>query len=146
MKIIQLIKSQNTEQSKELIKQYALFERLIQEMNKKELPSNIVSSVNHAIEQTNSFIGTNKELLKHLIKTQSEILEFIEQELKIVPKNRYASFGLLIGMGVFAGFSGPVFGMGLEIGIPLGMLIGLAIGLILDKKAKEKGKQMNLEI
>ncbi|MGQ1889985.1 hypothetical protein ACT29H_06045 [Thermophagus sp. OGC60D27] len=83
----------------------------IQELIKKELSSNIVNAVNQSIEAINSFSGSKKDLLKQMEKEQSKILELIGEELKLAPKYYYPKMGMVIGMGRFAVFSGPVFGI-----------------------------------
>ena len=62
MKITQLEKRPNIGQDKKLNDKFTHFEKLINELKKKEIPSDIVSSINQYIEEVNSFLGSNKEL------------------------------------------------------------------------------------
>ena len=152
MEIKVLIKRPNVEQDKKLKKSYAIFENLIGELKKKQIPAEILDSINQDIEEINSFSGSPKELRKRIIKSQSNILKLIDKELKLVPKNFYRNRWLAIGMSAFGIPLGVAFGASLNnmaflgIGIPIGMAIGIAVGAGMDKKALEEGRQLNLEI
>jgi len=142
----------NIEQDKKLTNKYVYFEKLIDELKKREMPSEIVNSINQNIEEINSFSGSNKDLRKQIRKSQSNILKLIEKELKLVQKNLYRNRWMAIGMTVFGVPLGMAFGASLDnmaflgIGIPIGMVIGMAIGAGMDKKAFEEGRQIDLEI
>ncbi|MFK5855450.1 MAG: hypothetical protein QM503_04915 [Bacteroidota bacterium] len=118
----------NIEQNKKLTNKYVYFGKLIDELKKREMPSEIVKSVNQDIEDINSFSGSNKDLQKQIRKSQSKILKLIEKELKLVPKNLYRSRWMALGMSAF--------------GIPF----GVAFGVSLDNMAFEEGRQIDLEI
>jgi len=57
---------------------------------------------------------------------------------------------MVLGMSVFGMPLGVAYGsvmgnMGLlGLGLPIGMCIGMAVGAMLDKKAKEKGNQLEV--
>ena len=142
----------NIEQDKKLTNKYVYFEKLIDELKRREMPSEIMNSINQNIEDINSFSGSNKDLRKQIRKSQSNILKLIEKELKLVPKNLYRTRWMAIGMSVFGVPLGMAFGASLDnmaflgIGIPIGMVIGMAIGAGMDKKAFEEGRQIDLEI
>ena len=152
METKELDKRPNIDQDKKLTAAYAYFETLLIELKKKEIPSEIASSINVDIQELNSFSGSNIDLLKQLKKRQSSIFKLLEKELKLVPKNLYRNRWLVIGMSVFGIPFGLLFGISLGnmafigIGIPLGMVIGIAIGTGMDKKAFEEGKQLDIEI
>ena len=151
MDIKELDKRPNIEQEKKLNNRYIYFEKLIDELKKKDLPLEIVKSVNKNIEEVNSISGSNKELRQQIRKSQSNIFKLIEKELKIIPKNLYRNRWMAIGMTAFGVPLGVVFGSSLGnngllgIGIPIGMVIGMAIGAGMDKKAFEEGRQLDLE-
>ena len=121
-------------------------------MNKKELPDDLISTINKGIEEINSFSASDKELRKFIKKTQSRIVKLIEKELKLVPLNHYRNTWLAIGMSAFGIPLGVAFGTSLGnmeyigIGLPIGMAIGIAVGTEMDKKAFKEGKQLDLEI
>jgi len=152
MEINNLNKKPNPEQNKKLTKKVDYFEKLINEINKKDLPSEIVNSVNDEIKQLNSFSGSDKELLKLFRKVQSTILKLLEKELKLVTKNHYRNRWLAIGMAglgipIGAALGASVGNMSLiGLGMILGMIFGITIGMGMDKKAKESGKQLDVEI
>jgi hypothetical protein len=152
MEIKELKKTPSIDQNKKLISAYAQFDKLLTELKKKELPEEIVKYINTGIDQINSFSKPEKELRKHIRKTQSGILKLIEKELKLVTKNHYRKTWLAVGMAAFGIPLGVAFGtsignMGLlGIGLPIGMVIGMAIGSGMDKKAVESGRQLDLEI
>jgi hypothetical protein len=142
----------NIENEKKIGNRFADVEKLINELKKKEIPLEIIDSINLYIDEINSFSGSNENLSKQLKKVQCVILKLIEKELKLVRKNHYLTMWLAIGMAAFGIPFGVAFGVSLGnmaflgIGLPLGMSVGIAIGAAMDKKAAEKGKQLDLEI
>ena len=152
MDVNTLNKRTNIEQHKELSRKYAAFERLIVELNKREIPSAIVVIINKDIDHINSFSGTNRDLLRQLGKAESEILKLIERELKLVTKNHYRKEWLALGMAAFGLPLGAAWGMlignmaFLAIGLPIGMAIGVAFGSVKDKKAYRNGKQLDVDM
>lgn len=150
MEITQLEKRPNIEQDKKLNDKFAHFEKLINELKKKEIPSDIVSSINQNIEEVNSFLGTNKDFRVQIRKSQDRILKLINKELKLVPKNfyrfRWMSMGISIfgvPLGVILGSSTGIWGL-FGVGLPIGVIIGMAIGAGMDKKAFKEGRQLDI--
>ncbi len=152
MEIKKIKKRPDIEQHKKLTNKYIDFEKLISELNKKEIPPEIVNSINQDIEEINSFVGSNNELLKRLRKAQSKIIILIEKEVKLVTKNHYRNKWMAVGMAAFGIPFGAAFGAisgnmaFIGIGIPIGMAIGIAIGTAMDKKAFENGNQLDVEM
>lgn len=152
MEIKKLTVKEHIENDKKLSRLYSQFNKLCEELNKKELPYDLVDSINLKIDVINSFSGSNSDLLKQIRKTQAEILMVIEKELKLVTKNHYFKFWLAIGMTVFGIPLGVVFGTSLGnmafigIGIPIGLVLGIFVGTAMDKKAFEEGRQLEIEI
>jgi len=150
--VFELHKRPSIEQSKKLTNMYIDFERLIAELKKRDLPSEIAHAINQQLDEINSFSGSNKDLIKFLRKAQLNILKLIEKELKLLPKNHYRNMWMAIGMAAFGIPFGVAFGASLgnmafiAIGIPIGMAIGIGIGTGLDKKAFNRGNQLDLEI
>lgn len=151
MGIDKLNKRSSIEENKRLNTKYVQFEKLISELEKRELPNEIINSINEHIKKINSISHAERELKKQLRKSQTEILKLIEKELKLVTKNQYRNIGLAIGISMGTTF-GVVFGatsdnMGfIGMGMPIGMAIGIAIGTVMDKKAKDSGNQLDLEV
>lgn len=152
MEIQEFNKRPSIESNKKLANKYVNFEKMMNELRKKEIPSEIVNSINQDIEEINSFSGSDAALLKLLRKTQSNLLKLIEKELHLVTKNHYRNMWLAVGMSAFGIPFGVVFGVSLGnmafigIGLPIGMAIGIGIGIAKDKKAFENGNQLDVEI
>ncbi len=152
MELIELVKREDIEPDKKLATKYHNFEKLIVELKKRQIPPEIAEQLNRYFETINRFAGTNQALLKHLRNTQPKILNLLDTKLKLATKNYYRQKWLAIGLSVIGVTFGAVFGAIMKnmaflgIGIPIGMLIGLAIGINLDKKAFEKGTQLDVRM
>lgn len=137
---------------KKLNKQFTSLEKLIKELNKRDLPTEVSESINSNIKDVNDFTGSNRNLKKEIRKSKNTILRTLETVLKLVPKNHYMVRWMSIGLGAFGVPMGVVFGaiMGnmalLGVGIPIGMVIGMAIGMGMDKKALDEGRQLDMEL
>lgn len=131
---------------------YNQFERLILEIRKKKLPEEIAFVINRHITQLNSVEDIGKTLRNEIRKEQSKIVSVLAQKLKIVPINYFRKTWFVLGMTVFGIPIGAAFGLSLNnmaflgIGLPIGMSIGLAIGARMDNKAKEEGRQLDIEL
>jgi len=131
---------------------YEQFERLVLEIKKKKLPEEIELVINKHITQLNSITDTNKILRNEIRKEQSKIVGMLAQKLKIVPINYFRKSWFVLGMTVFGIPIGAAFGLSLNnmaylgIGLPVGMSIGLAMGSRMDNKAKEEGRQLDIEL
>lgn len=149
------IKSLNSrpgiEANKKLKGRFILFEAILNELKKKEIPDEIITVINGQIDEVNAAPDVEKELRMKLKKSQTTILKLIEKELKLVTINHYRNTYLAVGLALGVAF-GSAFGASLGnmafmgVGLPIGMAIGIAIGTQKDKEAKENGKQLDLEI
>ena len=101
MTIKDLLKDPSIEQHKKLNNKFNDFEKLINALKKRDIPSEIVDSINGDIDEINAFSGSHKELLRHLRKTQFNLLKLIEKELKLVTKNHYRNMWMAVGMAAF---------------------------------------------
>ena len=148
----ELQKRSSIVENKKLSRSYSQFEKLLEELRKKEIPEKIISSINTNIDQLNSVSGSEKEFKKQLFKTRGAIILLLEKELKIVTKNHYRNSYLAIGMAVIGVPLGVILGIFLDnmgligIGLPFGMVIGMLIGANMDKKAFVAGKQIDLDM
>lgn len=137
---------------KKLTDKAANFQQLIDELNKKEIPEPIATSINNDIDALNGFSGSTRDMLSLYTKKQATILKTLEKELKLVPKNHYRNLWLALGMSAFGLPIGVAFGISmgnlglLGIGLPIGLGIGVVLGTSLDKKAKDAGKQIDVEL
>lgn len=142
----------NSEQNnKKLLGAYQKMQRLIQALEKKEIPTENLIVINADIELINSFSGTEKKLIQILKKTNSKIITFVEKELQFVIKQHYRSLGIVFGMfagTMFSSISGSIgimdIGTSTGMGILVGMVIGIIVGSYLDVKAEKNGLQLDL--
>lgn len=131
---------------------YEQFEQLILEIKKKKLPHEIELVINKHITQLNSVTDSNKTLRSQIRKEQSKIVGMLAQKLKLVPINYYRKTWLVLGMTAFGLPFGAAlaFSIGnmafLGVGLPVGLSIGLAKGTKMDNKAKEEGRQLDIEL
>lgn len=143
--IIEKLKIRNTiDQDKRLTKAVLKMQNLIEALNKKETPEEVVSTINKDIRLLKPFSGTDKEVRKTIRRTHSKILKLVEKELKWVPKNHYRTIWLAIGLAAFGIPLGAAFS-NLGLGIPLGIVFGMVVGSQMDKKAKKEGRQLDIE-
>lgn len=151
MNRIELKERQDNSGNNKLSRIYDQLGELLKELKKKELPHQIIESVNQDVEELNSTTLTSNELRKLVKQKQTKILKLVEGELKITQKNYYRnlwfSLGMTFGAGIGVSFGITIGNMGLlGIGIPIGMVIGIAVGSAMDKKAFEEGRQLDVEI
>ena len=139
-------------QDKKTSLKFEIFQQLINELNKKDIPVAMVASISQDIKEINKFAGSDKETLGLLKKKQESILKMLEKELKFVTINHNRNLWLAPGISAFGLPIGVAFGLSLGnlgllgIGLPIGMGIGVALGSFLDKKAKAAGKQLEVEL
>lgn len=152
MKFIQLQQPPGVVENDEPKKFYRQFENLLAELDKKDLPNEVIDAINNAIEELNGYNASEKKLRMAYWKKQNSIIQLLEKQLKLVPKNHYrkrwlalgmTTFGIPIGLGIGAGLDNMAY---LGIGILIGLAIGIAVGNQMDKKAEKEGRQLDLEI
>ncbi len=149
---IKTLNKKSSKTNEKLANKLAGLEKLFLELCKREIREDITTAINQNIDTINSFSGIEKELLKYLRKVQPKILQLIEKELKLVPKNYYRQKWLAIGLSVFGISFGVAFGAAygnmafIGIGLPIGMAMGIAIATSMDKKAFEAGNQLDVEL
>ncbi|MDF0714797.1 hypothetical protein PY092_01435 [Muricauda sp. 334s03] len=131
---------------------YEQFERLVVEIKKKKLPEEIELAINKHITQLNLVADTGKPLRNKVRKEQSKIVGILAQKLKVVPISYFRKTWFVLGMTIFGVPIGVALGSSLGnnaflgIGLPAGMSIGLALGTRMDNKAKEEGRQLDIEL
>lgn len=152
MEIINLIKRDDVMGSKRAIVLYRFFEKLIDELRKRQIPQQVIVSINMEIQSINAYKGTAKSYLRHLEGVRSRLLPILDKRLKLVPRNYYRNFWMVMGISVFGLPIGLIFGnlignMGmLAIGLPIGMVLGIVVGDQLDKRAFKSGNQLDVEV
>lgn len=138
--------------NEKLARSYHHLQALIRELYQKAAAKDLDPIVMPEVESLNALPQDvkEKELGSAINKSQAKILEKVEKELKIVPREYYQNQWLAIGMAAFGIPMGVVFAMALgnmaffAIGLPLGLALGLANGQRLDAKAKDEGRQLEL--
>lgn len=139
----------NTEKIKNI---YFQFDAILENISKKKLSETVIKEINSQIETVNATQLNGAELQKYLKKMQTEMLKYLEREMKMVPKNYYRSVWIGVGMAAFGLPLGSVFGLLLDnigflgLGLPIGLAIGAALGSSMDKKAQTEGRQIDVEI
>jgi hypothetical protein len=152
MKINELKQRAEIDQNTKSKEAYLQFEKLLNELRKKELPDATIEKINRNVEEVNSVADSGKTFRKKTRENQTRIIKTLEKEQKIVPKNYYRNIWMAIGMAAFGLPIGVAFGAALEnmaflaIGLPIGMTIGIGVGARMDKKALSEGRQLDIEI
>lgn len=152
MELLNIERLEIPQESKKLERLYSSFDSLINDLRNREIPDEIINSINEKTSSINSSAKEKKILISIIRKSIFTILNLLEKELNLVPRNHYQKKWLAIGMAVFGIPLGVAFGAGLSnmafigIGIPLGMAIGIGVGTAMDSRAKEKGKQLDIEM
>lgn len=131
-------------------KELKFLDNLIKELNSREIPDGILKRIDTKIAFLNNTSTLNKDYKKAVKATKREILKWLEKELKLVPRNYYATiwtslgmsaFGLPIGTALFAITDNPAF---IGVGLPIGLGMGSMHGASLDKKAEAEGRVLKL--
>jgi hypothetical protein len=151
MNIESINRRKDAGQNQKLAKAYSKFEGLREALNIKNLPESNIAEINEDIHRVNTFLGSEKELIKLLKKTYTAILAYVGKELNLVSKIHYQQLWMVYGM--FAGilvstisfnFFQTDFWSLQALGLPMGMLFGLLAGRNRDIKAKNDGLQLNV--
>ena len=152
MTLIELKNRQDVANDHKLSKLYTQFGELLNELKKRELPEQVILTINACVEQVNSSSLSAKELKKLVKQQQASVLKLVQKELNLVPKNYYQTLGIALGMSGLGVPMGVAFGLSmgnmglLGLGLPIGLGLGVAIGSRLDKKALNEGRQLNVEV
>lgn len=151
MKTEYLIRSENSIQNLKLLVAYQKLEDLFDALDKKEMDEEHLLFINSEIKLLNLFAGSDKDLIKHLKKSYTRILSFIEKELKLVRKHHYQNKWMVFGMvgGVFISYLFKAIDYSatwnsIGFAISMGLIAGLLAGKNRDKKAKSLGQQLEL--
>ncbi|MEX1189062.1 MAG: hypothetical protein WED33_07375 [Bacteroidia bacterium] len=152
MEIIELKNWENNSDDSKFTKIYSQFSELLKELRRKDLSENVIESINQDLAEVNASQTEAKQLRKLISKKQTKIIQLLEKELKITPKNYYRVQWMILGMPIFGIPFGIALGLSinnfaiLAAGLPMGMGIGIALGSRMDKKAADEGRQLDFEI
>ena len=136
-------------EKQEFVKQ---FQALIDHLDSRDLPAEVVETINGKIEGLNSFSGSSAALLKKSKIIRKQILDLLQKRLGLVPENYHTTLWMALGMSAFglplgivvSTLSGSAAFIG--IGLMFGVAGGLAIGTSLDKKARAENKVLNVKL
>jgi len=142
MTIEKLRHIEGIEDNKRLCKAYKRMQALIDALSKREVPNEMLNTINLDIQTINKFSGTQTELRKCLRKSYSKSLKLLEKELGWVTKDHYRNLWMSIGVALGVAFSASFDNNG--IGLIIGLAVGITVGINLDKKAASEGKQLDL--
>jgi hypothetical protein len=152
MRIKNLQRRKGTEKNKKLNKAYNKMQSLIEALDKKEIPSPELVSINERIDLINSFNGSEKDLIKILKKTYIFILTYIEKNLKLVLTHHFRAlwlfYGTLAGVvltSIFTNFDFLSINGLAGIILPIAVAAGIVTGIILDNNVKKEGRQLEIE-
>lgn len=146
-----LIERPNIEDAK-IASAYKQLGELLNELEKRTLPPEIVALIDGEIDHVNVASDTDKRFAKTVKLAEAKIVKVVEKEMKIVPKNYYKKFWALLGFTLFGLPIGVAIALSLGnigllgVGLPIGMALGLAVGSSMDKKAAEEGRQLDFEV
>lgn len=151
MQIETLNRRRDSAQTRKLSKAYSKMEALIDALNKKKIPDDDRSVINDDIKTINSFLGTEKELIKLLKKSYAKTLSEVEKNLDLVTKLHYQQLWMVYGMiagllfsTVFSNFFESLYWASYPMGLSMGMLFGLLAGKNRDKTAEREGVQLDI--
>ncbi len=137
------------EENPKLAQAFHNLSSLLTAIRQKSITSVHEQKITEMIAGVNNFSGPDPELLKQLKSAQVGILNLLENDLQLVPKNHYQLQWLALGMAAFGIPLGVVFGAALGnlafmgIGLPIGLGVGIAIGTAKDKQAADEGRQLD---
>jgi len=142
MTIEKLRHIEGIEENKRLFKAYKRMQALIEALSKREVPSEILNTINLDIQKINKLSGTQTERRKCLKKSYLRTLRLLEKKLGWVTKGHYRNLWMSIGVALGVAFSASFDNNG--IGLIIGLVVGMTVGINLDKKADADGKQLDL--
>ncbi len=142
MTIEKLRNIEGLDEDKRLLKAYKRMQALIEALTTREIPPEILKTINTDIKKINTFSGSQIELRKCLRKSYSQTLRLLEKKLGWVTKDHYRNLWLSIGVALGVAFSASFDNNGM--GLIIGIAVGITVGMNLDKKAAQSGKQLDL--
>ncbi len=152
MAIAELNRQEKNGLDPKLSKKLENFEKLLKEITKQYIPPETEVFINAKVTALNNFPGNPRQVSRELFKTQSAILQQLEKDCKLVPKNYYRNQWMVLGMTAFGLPLGVIIGLMIDnigllaVGLPIGMGMGLALGTAMDKKAFAKGLQLDVSL
>lgn len=132
-------------------KRYKQLEALLGELDRRDIKDPFLSNLNRTIDSFNANT-TNENWKKQVRKAHAAVIKTMskDSDFRTIHQNR--NTWMAVGMAAFGIPLGAAFGAALGnmafigIGMPVGMAIGIAVGTAMDKKVKEEGRQLDIEL
>lgn len=151
MKIERIIRVEEIGTIPKLIKAYNAIEQLIEALNKKEIPKNVLENINSKVKEINTYTGDHKRLTKLIKKSDKDIETLVETEFGWVKKSYYQGLWTVYGMLAGAVFSTIFTQLGFDetwssygLAIPMGLIFGMLAGKNKDTQVAKDGLQLDI--
>lgn len=134
------------------LERWTLLNAYLTELQTYSLDVATVNIVDTSIATINATTSTDGTLAGVIKRETMSLVRKVEKHAKIVPRNYYKNFWMVLGMTAFGLPLGVALGAAIKnmgfmaIGMPIGMAIGVGVGMAYDKKAAEAGRQLSMEI
>lgn len=141
-----------SEKKKAIINEYLFLQKLLSELQDRELPPEVIFDINLQISRLNAVDDNHNKLNFYFKLVRRKVLKKLSDDLDLVPKNYYRNLWLSLGSIVFGLPLGVIFSILLNnttfiaIGLPFGLLLGIVVGLEMDRKAIENNNQLELKL
>lgn len=151
MKIERVNRVEGIGTKRKLVKAYNALEGLIEALNKKEVPKNVLEEINNKVKEINAFTGSHKRLTKLIKKSDKDIETLVGTEFGWVKKSYYQGLWTVYGMLAGVVFSTIFTQLGFDetwnsygLAIPMGLIFGMLAGKNKDTRAAEDGLQLDI--
>lgn len=130
---------------------YEQLGHLLTALEQKTLSAETDHLIGQVIEQLNAMDDADPKLARLIKEKERSLLNWVEKQHQIVPKNHYRTRWTLLGMSAFGVPVGVAIGTSighlglLGVGLPIGMAVGYSIGVKMDKKAQQEDRQLDFE-
>ena len=128
------------------------FEQLIQEIQRMELPPEVIVELNTELEKLELQLVFQKKFYEQIKTSKAVLLNILFKEVGVVPINHYRDLWIALGLsgiglplGIFLSFFMDN-SSAIALGIALGCSMGIVIGSNLDNQAEAEGRQMAIRL
>lgn len=86
MEIKELNNKEIIDSNKKIIDAFNQFNKLLAALRKRDIPKEIITTINIQIDKINGVSNSDKELRKQIQSSQTDIIRLLEKKLKLVAK------------------------------------------------------------
>ena len=146
----ELIPPSELDSTSRIGKRYGQMEALLEALDRRDLKDPFLSNLNGIIDSFNAASSANWK--KNVRTAHAAVLKTMSKDSDLHTINQNRNMWMAVGMAAFGIPMGAAFGAALGnmafigIGMPVGMAIGIAVGTAMDKKAKDEGRQLDIEL